>query len=261
MIFDELDRSMRIYETSHDHCVLPGLWMVARLDGRGFTRLVREQIELAAPFDERFHVWMQETTRHLMNCGFQVLYGYTQSDEISLLLARDETQFGRKLRKYHSILAAEASVCFSRQANHHAIFDARISQLPDAATVVDYFRWRNEDAARNALNAWCYWTLRKQGETPAKATLQLSGLSPAAKNELLFQQGINFNDLPLWQKRGSGLYWSQREHTGYNPRSGESTVTTRRELILNAELPMKDDYSHFIRNLLGSSASEAPPGM
>jgi tRNA(His) guanylyltransferase len=45
---------MRIYETAHDHRVLPGLWMVARLDGRSFTRLVREVHPFAAPFDPRF---------------------------------------------------------------------------------------------------------------------------------------------------------------------------------------------------------------
>jgi hypothetical protein len=31
MQFEALDRAMRVYETAHDHQVLPGLWMVARL--------------------------------------------------------------------------------------------------------------------------------------------------------------------------------------------------------------------------------------
>ena len=39
MRFDDLDRTMRVLETAHDLCVLPGLYVVARLDGRGFTRL------------------------------------------------------------------------------------------------------------------------------------------------------------------------------------------------------------------------------
>ena len=39
---------------------------------------------------------------------------YTQSDEISLMFHRDETLFDRKLRKYNSVLAGEASVSFSR---------------------------------------------------------------------------------------------------------------------------------------------------
>ena len=39
MTFDELDERMRVFETAADYCVLPGIFMVARLDGRSFTRL------------------------------------------------------------------------------------------------------------------------------------------------------------------------------------------------------------------------------
>ena len=42
MKFDDLDKRMRFYETTNDLCVLRGLHMVARIDGRGFTRLTRE---------------------------------------------------------------------------------------------------------------------------------------------------------------------------------------------------------------------------
>jgi tRNA(His) 5'-end guanylyltransferase len=37
------------------------------------------------------------------------------------------------------------------------------------------------------------------------------------KNELLFQHGINFNDLPTWQRRGVGLYWQEYRIAGYDP--------------------------------------------
>ncbi len=36
--------------------------------------------------------------------------------------------------------------CFSLKLGQPACFDCRISQLPTAELVVDYFRWRNEDA-------------------------------------------------------------------------------------------------------------------
>ncbi|HSA48471.1 MAG TPA: tRNA(His) guanylyltransferase Thg1 family protein, partial [Candidatus Competibacteraceae bacterium] len=100
MNFDELDRRMRVFETAHDHCALPGLYLVARLDGRGFTTLTRERQPFAAPFDERFRDLMIATVRHLMDCGFRVGYGYTESDEISLLFHPAEDAFGRKLRKW-----------------------------------------------------------------------------------------------------------------------------------------------------------------
>jgi len=114
MKFDELDGMMRVFETAHDLCVLPGLHMVARLDGRSFTRLTKEVHPFEAPFDERFRDMMLATAEHLMTgCGFDVTYGYAQSDKISLLFAPDENAFGRKLRKLHSVLAGEASAKFS----------------------------------------------------------------------------------------------------------------------------------------------------
>ena len=128
MNFDELDRRLRVFETAHDHCALPGLYLVARLDGRGFTHLPRERRHFAAPFDERFRDLMTATVRHLMDCGFRVGYGYTQSDEISLLSHPDEDAFGCKLRKWLSILAGEASACFALNLGEMACFDCRVSQ-------------------------------------------------------------------------------------------------------------------------------------
>src|SRR5215475_10227505 len=237
MKFEELDEKMRIYETALDHCVPPEMFMVARIDGRGFTRLTREIHQFKAPFDERFRDMMVSTTEHLMNCGFRVVYGYTQSDEISLLFHPQEDAFGRKLRKYDSILAGEASARFSLLLGAHATFDCRISQLSSEELVVDYFCWRQEDAHRNALNAHCYWLLRKQGQTETEATNGLTGLSVAGKNELLFQSGINFNEVPNWQKRGVGLYWEDYEKEGVNPLTGQPVTAQRRRIRIEYQLP------------------------
>lgn len=250
MRFDELDEKMRIFETSHDHCVLPGIFMVARIDGRGFTKLTKEVHKFEAPFDIRFRDYMIETVNHLMNCGFKVIYAYTESDEISLLFHPDENLFSRKLRKYDSILAGEASAKFTLLTGVLGCFDCRISQLPRINDVVDYFRWRNEDASRNALNSYCYWTLRKNGESARRASKKLEKLSVAEKNELLFQLGINFNDVPRWQKRGVGFYWEEYEKEGYNPKTKEKTIVKRNRIKIDLELPMKDEYNDFIRNLL-----------
>ena len=58
MKFDDLDTKMRVFETAADTCVLPGVYMVARLDGRSFTRLTKEVCEFEVPFDERFRDMM-----------------------------------------------------------------------------------------------------------------------------------------------------------------------------------------------------------
>ena len=256
MKFDELDLKMRVFETANDRSVLPGMFMVARIDGRNFTRLTKETHKFEAPYDVRFRDMMIETTAHLMNCGFKTVYGYTQSDEISLLFHPAITTFDRKVRKYNSILAGEASAAFSLRLQDHACFDSRISELPNVNLVVDYFRWRNEDAHRNALNAHCYWLLRKEGQTVREATKALEKLSVAEKNELLWQRGINFNNLPLWQRRGMGLYWESYEKTGTNPLTEQVVTTTRKRLKQDLELPMGDEYGQFVRSLIECSVGD-----
>jgi tRNA(His) 5'-end guanylyltransferase len=250
MKFNDLDTRLRVFETAHDHCALPGLYLVARLDGRGFTRLTKEVHAFERPFDVRFRDLMVSTVAHLMQCGFRVLYGFTESDEISLLLDSEEDTFGRKLRKYHSILAGEASAQFSLQLGAVGCFDCRISQLPRLSDVVDYFRWRSEDASRNSLNAHCYWQLRNDGQTRVAATTSVKGLTTAAKNEMLFQRGINFNNLPSWQKRGVGVYWQDVPHQGFNPLTNETTHVMRRGLQIDYELPVGAAYESFVRQFL-----------
>jgi hypothetical protein len=81
MKLDDLDAKMRRFETAHDYCVLPGVFIVARIDGRSFTRLTRDVHTFEAPYDIRFRDYMIGTVEHLMICGFRVVYGYTQSDD------------------------------------------------------------------------------------------------------------------------------------------------------------------------------------
>jgi tRNA(His) guanylyltransferase len=256
MKFDELDAKMRVFETAHDLCVLPGIFIVARIDGRGFTRLTKDVHKFEAPFDVRMRDMMVATTEHLMDCGFRLVYGYTQSDEISLLFHLAEDSFGRKTRKLNSILAGEASAKFSVLLGDLACFDCRVIELPNADLVCDYFRWRNEDAHRNALNGHCYWALRKDGKSVKDATNRLSGMPVSEKNELLFQHGINFNDVPNWQKRGIGLYWEDYEKEAFNPKTGERVRANRRRIKIDLELPMRDEYSSFVRSLTERAAQD-----
>ena len=253
MKFDDLDARMRIFETAHDHCVLPGIYIVVRLDGRGFTRLTKDVHKFEAPFDERFRDLMTHTMSTLMESGFRTVYGYTQSDEISILLHRDEDSFGRKERKFNSLLAGEASVAFSTKLGAVGVFDSRICQLPNAGLVCDYFRWRHEDAHQNALSAHCYWAQRREGATVKDATAKLVGMSVSAKNEFLFQRGINFNDLPAWQKRGVGMYWATIGRPAVTRKTGKPAVANRRELKTDLALPKGDAYGAYVLKLIADS--------
>lgn len=250
MDFDTLDKQIRRFEQSLDRTMLEGIYLAARLDGHGFTRLTKKEWNLEKPFDVKFRDAMIETTKHLMNCGFRMIYGYTQSDEISLLFHLEDETFGRKDRKLLSILAGEASASFSMTTGRIAVFDNRLVPLPKEDSVIDYFRWRQEDAHRNSMNSHCYWSLRKTGFSAADAQKRMSGIPNSEKHEILFKNGINYNDLPLWQKRGVGMYFREEQRKGFNPKTQETTSFTRNVLRVDLELPIGQDYSTFIKELL-----------
>ena len=238
MRFDDLDSMMRAYEESLDQYIEPEKFIIARLDGRSFTKLTKETCDFKKPFDEGFRDLMVGTVMHLMkSCGFNIVRGYTESDEISLLLAPDSTQFNRKVRKLNSILAGEASAFFSLQLGIPACFDCRIIPLPDQERVDDYFSWRQEDANRNALNSWCYWTLREKGYNAADAQSLIKGKSIEEKKQLLKQYEIDFDSLPQWQRKGVNVTWVEVEKDGWNPVTQKATTATRKELRHDLKLP------------------------
>ena len=51
MDFNTLDKQMRCFEQSLDRTMLEGIYVVARLDGHGFTRLTKKEWDLEKPFD------------------------------------------------------------------------------------------------------------------------------------------------------------------------------------------------------------------
>jgi tRNA(His) 5'-end guanylyltransferase len=121
MKFDDLDAKLRIFETMHDQCVLPGIYMVARLDGRNFTRLTKEIHKFDAPYDTGFRDYMIETIRHLMNCGFRIIYSFER--RISCFPSDDSPENSG----YNSILAGEASAKFSLLLGDLACFDGKFA--------------------------------------------------------------------------------------------------------------------------------------
>jgi tRNA(His) 5'-end guanylyltransferase len=250
----DFESAQRAREWFHTLTLLPGAFCVIRVDGRSFSRLTKDRYD--KPFDLRFSDAMVTTAKALLT-EFGGQYAYTESDEISILLDPTFDLFGRSVEKLVSISAGVASAAFvhavgelkKKEADQLAHFDSRIWMGTSAADVVDYFSWRQDDAARCALNGWCYWTLRKKGASATLATSLLKGISTAEKNELLFEHGINFNDVPTWQRRGVGLWWETYTKSGYNPLTNELVPTKRRRVHIERELPMKDDYRGFISQL------------
>ncbi|WP_305794163.1 tRNA(His) guanylyltransferase Thg1 family protein [Myxococcus landrumensis] len=250
---DEMARRMRQGELFHGLRLLPGAWAVLRVDGRGFSRFTQERFE--KPFDPLFHRLMVRTASTLLE-EFQGIYAYTQSDEISVLFRPDWSLFDREVEKLVSLSASVATATFTHALGVPAVFDGRVWMGVDERSVLDYFAWRQADGTRCSLQGWCYWTLRKEGLSAAQATRELDGRSASFKNELLFQRGINFNEVPLWQRRGSAIRWERYVKEGVDPRDGSRHQTTRRRLGVDSELPMKEAYERYLRDVLAASPPE-----
>lgn len=168
--------------------------------------------------------------------------------------------FDRRVEKIDSISAGIASAAFTHACGEPAHFDSRVWLGNNPEDVVEYFRWRQLDSARCALHAWCYWTLRRRGAGAEQAAEQLRGKNSAYMNELLYEQGVNFNDLPVWQRRGIGLYWETYVKAGFDPIKRESVAATRRRLAVDEALPMGAGYQEFLRHRLSGAGTPEEQG-
>ncbi len=243
---EDFEAKMRKGEWFHSLRVPEGMWTVVRLDGRGFTKMTKE-LGFEKPFDQVFHRIMVSTTADCMT-EFQGVFATTHSDEISILFPPYTDVFDREVEKIVSTTASSVSVAFSSYLGDRKTFDSRIWIGATIHDVIDYFVWRMEDALRGSINSWSYWTLRQQGNlSKAQATRRLEGKGFSYKNEMLFSEfGINFNDIPSWQKRGTGLYFSLIEKVGHNPLTNEDVTTLRRVLHHEDNLPIKADFRDFL---------------
>lgn len=251
MRFKEFDSKMRVFEEEHDRIIPAGTWMAARIDGRNFTKLTKDGDNFDRPFDERFHDAMVAVLGHLMDCGFKTIFGFTQSDEISVLISKYDETFERKERKLNSILAAEAASIFSIATGEPAAFDCRISQLPDNADVVDYFRWRRSDCVRNTRNAYVYWGLRdKHGYSGKKADAAARAMGHEGKAVWLVSNGIQIDTLPEWQTHGYAAAWLSEGFVGIDPRDGSEHEVLRNRLTNMPTRVHGETYGSMIESLL-----------
>lgn len=94
------ENRMRAMEYFHNLRLLPGAWVVIRIDGRSFSRFTESRFD--KPFDLKFHELMVQTTKVLLE-ELQGIYAYTESDEISILCSPEWDFFDRSLEKIVSI--------------------------------------------------------------------------------------------------------------------------------------------------------------
>lgn len=254
---DKFEARMRALESYHSIKFPSNSWVVIRVDGRSFSRFT-ETMKFQKPFDTAFAGHMINTTKALVN-EFKAIYAFTESDEISLLLPPTWDLFDRELEKVVSVSAAAAAskmtnlivgAKYAEPLENAIMFDSRVCICSNEAAVTDYFRWRQSDANRCAINGYCYWTLRQEGMSARKATSTLEGKSQDAKMLFLKEKGIEWDKVPGWQKNGTGLYWVKFPKMGVNPKTQQTVEVTRRGIRVEHDLPIRDEYDKFLVNLM-----------
>lgn len=238
---------MRALEVFHQARIPDLKRILVRVDGRCFSKLTAVNFE--KPFDATLHQLMVRTTERLVE-ELGAIYAYTESDEISLLLPHNWSLFSREHEKLVSLSAGIASAAFTANSGLCGVFDSRVIIANSVDEICDYFRWRMLDAGRCCLNSWVYWTLRKAGQSVLAATRASNGADFKQKVALLADHGILYDQLPCWQRRGTGIYWVEYDKDGYDPVAQKTVVARRRRIHLDEELPGPIDYTTMVAGLI-----------
>lgn len=218
---DDLSNRMKgFYETISKTRLMRRCPVVIRIDGKAFHTYTRG---FDRPFDELLAKTMQETSKYLCENIMGCMFAYAQSDEISLLLIdykrlESSAWFDYEVQKMCSVSASMATMAFNRfffmnirdsSLKEHtelckaylnvlgkAMFDSRVFNIPKEE-VTNYFYWRQLDATRNSI------------QMVGQANFSHKELQEKSCNDiqdmLMKQKGINWNDFPTYQRRGSGV--------------------------------------------------------
>lgn len=223
---DDLGTRMKtFYESAPKIHLMHRCPVAIRLDGRAFHTFTKG---FQKPFDEILMESMQETMQYLCENIQGCVFGYTQSDEITLILVdyknlTSAAWFDYEVQKVCSIAASMATMAFnkyfydnvfmynataaidlsnkeypfkkvySKAVEKGAMFDARCFNIPKEE-VANLIYWRQLDAMRNSVQAV------GQANFSHK---ELQGKSCADIKEMLKEKGVDWDSFPLEFQRGS----------------------------------------------------------
>ncbi|MEY8366547.1 tRNA(His) guanylyltransferase Thg1 family protein [Anaerovoracaceae bacterium 41-7] len=219
---DDLGMRMKMYESIPQSILERKTPVSLRIDGKAFHTFTRG---FDKPFDEMLMKVMQETMRYLCENIQGCVFGYTQSDEITLILIdyqneNTEPWFGYKVQKMCSVAASMATMCFNKlfsekayeieesaaAVSHEKIealwlamengatFDCRCFNVPKEE-VCNLIYWRQLDAIRNSVQ------MVGQANFSHKELQNKSCNS--IKEMLASEKNIDWNDYPIECQRGS----------------------------------------------------------
>lgn len=232
---DELGDRMKGYEYSYRYYLPKRLPVMIRIDGKAFHTYTKG---FKKPFDEKLANAMWETTKYLCENIQGCKMGYTQSDEITLLVTNYEkvttdSWFDNNLQKMASVAASLATAKFNEEIHKLypekglALFDARVFVVPHNE-VVNCLLWRQLDASKNSIS------MVAQANFSHKSLQGLNGNQ--MQDKLWKEKDINWNDLPVWQKRGAAIIKKQKPKTAVH--NGEEVTVMRNVWEVDFDTPI-----------------------
>ena len=205
MTSNTLGDRMKSYEAREaQRRTLPGLPIILRIDGKGFSNWTKG---LKYPFDERLENLRRDTATALIR-ELNPLIGYCQSDEISLVFYSSNllTQIHAdgRFQKLVSHSASIATAVFNsliakytpEKSGQLAYFDSRAWEVPSLEEAANTLLWRELDATKNSIS---------MAARSVYLHKEIHGKNSSELQEMLWQKGINWNDYPVWAKRGTYL--------------------------------------------------------
>lgn len=228
---DELGKRMKENYESRTRMFLPRrTYTIVRMDGKAFHTFTKG---FERPYDTKLMEAMDYTTRKLCENIQGAKLGYTQSDEISILITdfdkiTTSAYFDNNIQKIASVTASMATAFFNQYMVENditdklAFFDSRVFSISDPIEVGNYFVWRQADAVRNSIS------MTAQSLYSHK---ELNGKSTSEMQDMCMGKGVNWNDQPTGFKRGRMCFKEQYEHKmepGRNSGLGGMTVMRTR---------------------------------
>ncbi|MDE6426035.1 MAG: tRNA(His) guanylyltransferase Thg1 family protein [Ruminococcus sp.] len=227
--------------------------VIVRIDGKSFHSFTKG---FDKPFDDILTNAMHSTMKELCENVESCVIGYTQSDEISLVLCDyqkidTEPWFGNGLLKICSVTASIATSAFNKhfrnavkgivdnvytQRIDKANFDSRAFNIPKDE-VNNYMIWRQQDAIRNSIEATAqaYFSQR-----------QLCGVNCSMALEMLLtEKNIEWHSFPLSLQRGVCCI---RKPVIIN--NGTDNEVQRMKWMLDTEIPVFSENRDYVEDCI-----------
>lgn len=259
---DDLGDRMKLYEGREaQRRALPGLPVIVRIDGKGFSKWTKG---LKYPFDERLEQCRQHTMRRLIT-ETGALMGYHQSDEMSLVLysgtSKSQIYADGRYQKIVSHTASMAANAWRKAVKLYipekdgldADFDSRAWEVPSLEEAANALMWREWDASKNSVS---------MAARSVYSHKEINGKNGSEMQDMLMEKGINWSQYEAWAKRGT--FMGRRSYDRvlspeelealppkHNARLNPGMVVTRSEIQV-LDLPQMAKIKNRVEVLLGA---------